>query len=53
MAILRAKAFFTVTAGVIPGELMPEYTKSWNYIRLHGVTVPLARIGKRRGVHVG
>ena len=23
-----------MTAGVIPGELMPEFTKSWNYTSL-------------------
>ncbi len=34
MAILRAKAFFTVTAGVIPGTVDPQYTKSWNYTDL-------------------
>jgi hypothetical protein len=26
-----AKAFFTVTAGVIPGVIMDEYTKQWGY----------------------
>lgn len=27
----RAKAFFEVTAGVIPGTPMPEYSKRWSY----------------------
>jgi hypothetical protein len=26
-----AKALFEVTAGVLPGFPMPEYTKSWGY----------------------
>jgi hypothetical protein len=34
MAILRAKAFFTVTAGIIPGTVDPQYTKHWNYTDL-------------------
>lgn len=29
--MMAAKAIFTVTAGVIPGVLMPEYTKAWGY----------------------
>ena len=31
---LAAKAFFTVTAGVIPGTAMPSYTKQWDYTSL-------------------
>jgi len=34
MAILRAKAFFTVTAGIIPGTVDPQYTKHWGYTDL-------------------
>jgi hypothetical protein len=28
---LRAKAFWTVTAGIIPGDAMPEYGRQWCY----------------------
>jgi len=28
---MRAKALFTVSAGIIPGTLMPEHTKQWIY----------------------
>lgn len=31
MPIKAAKAFFTVYAGVIPGEPIAEYTKRWGY----------------------
>jgi len=27
----RAKAFWTVTAGIIPGDAMVEYSKQWGY----------------------
>jgi hypothetical protein len=29
--LARAKAFWTVTAGVLMGERMPEYSKQWCY----------------------
>jgi hypothetical protein len=29
--IVAAKAFFRVTAGVVPGESRPEYEKRWDY----------------------
>ena len=28
---LAAKALFTVTAGIIPGQVMPEHTRRWTY----------------------
>lgn len=28
---LALKAQFTVTAGIIPGDAMPEYTRVWHY----------------------
>lgn len=31
MNIVAAKAFFEVTAGLIPNEPMPEYSKRWAY----------------------
>lgn len=31
MPLQAAKAMFEVTAGVIPGTVMPEYTKLWGY----------------------
>lgn len=31
---LAAKAFFSVTAGVIPGTAEPGYTKQWSYSSL-------------------
>ena len=31
MPMKTAKAFFEVTAGIIPGTAMPEYCKRWNY----------------------
>ena len=31
MPLQAAKAIFTVTAGVIPGSPMPEFTKQWGY----------------------
>lgn len=31
MPMLTAKAFFTVTAGIIPGQVMPEYSRQWGY----------------------
>jgi hypothetical protein len=29
--MIALKAIFRVTAGVIPGTLIPEHTKQWNY----------------------
>lgn len=31
MPLNAAKAFFEVTAGIIPGTPMPEFTKRWGY----------------------
>ncbi len=31
MPLQAAKAFFTVTAGVIPGRTVDEYSKQWGY----------------------
>jgi hypothetical protein len=31
---VAAKAFFTVTAGLIPGEPIPEHTRLWSYTSL-------------------
>jgi hypothetical protein len=31
MPFLAAKAIIEVTAGVIPGQTMPEHTKRWGY----------------------
>ena len=32
MPMQAAKAFITVTAGVVPWDIMPEHTKSWSYL---------------------
>jgi hypothetical protein len=31
MPLTAAKAFFEVRAGIIPGEALAEYTKTWGY----------------------
>ena len=40
---VAAKAFWTVTAGIIPDEPMPEHTRQWGYTSVdyeHDRTVP-------------